>query len=986
MVAAECAIIFILLSSFVSGYEVRIGHLTPPNSQIVGESSVLQMCAMNLKTQGVLPENISFKIVTMSSCTEFDGVENAAILHHNHNVTVYFGPGCSNEMLVIGRLVPRWNVPIIAHMSGDDQLEDRRLYKSLATVALTSATEIARAVAKYVGYYGWQKVGLVGSRVSHGHSSGLVSLRNTLKAHGMSVAIEIEFDQFASVEDIMKSDELNNLANNARIVVCEMGMDLHDSTNFLIAAYRSQMKTNEYVYILPWSAPILDHFPWEGANLDNPEVRLAFDNVIVFGTMVYMPLYDALYLYGLALRSAVDDAGSELVAHDGIAVWSKMIDREFVGVSGTVLMNHKAVRVPSYAAYFVRKGMLTLVMEIEAKLITHNCTSNNYGCSALIGREVFSNYWTTSDGQMPPDMPRCGFDGALCDRTSLIVGLLLGIGTVILIVLVILYRRREKQRSLQRMPWRIPRETVRMGEEINTNKSEKSLLSDGEGGAGGSHTSRLLGANMKKAIVDGTKFGVKEFTQSRNISFTQTELTTLNLLKRITHDNLNMFYGICFNQRNEFLVMWVLCDRGSLEDILFNEELKLGQNFQSSFAKDVTRGLDFLHSSLLGVHGMMHASNCLVDGHWTVKLSDYGYLQFAPEIVKIIENTGSIPHGTPESDVYGLGMILYQILFRVEPYHDRNETVDELLILITSQSTQMYTRPAFPRQPTYTQVLLSIIESCWLESAADRPPIKKVKKVVDTSLKSKARGTLVDEMVKMMEQYTNNLEALVKERTALLEEAQQQADRLLNQMLPKSVADDLKVGKVVAPQYYSCVTVLFSDIRGFTTLCSTSTPLQIVTFLNDLFSGFDEIISKHDAYKVETIGDAYMIVSGLPKFNGNNHVSEMSEIALKMRDFVKNFKLAHRPNEQMAVRIGFHSGSVAAGVVGRAAPRYCLFGDTVNVASRMESTGEAEKIQISTASQTLLQSFFPKFVTSPRGDVEVKGKGKCATFWLEGKK
>lgn len=70
----------------------------------------------------------------------------------------------------------------------------------------------------------------------------------------------------------------------------------------------------------------------------------------------------------------------------------------------------------------------------------------------------------------------------------------------------------------------------------------------------------------------------------------------------------------------------------------------------------------------------------------------------------------------------------------------------------------------------------------------------------------------------------------------------------------RSVADDLKVGKVVAPQYFSCVTVLFSDIRGFTTLCSTSTPLQIVTFLNDLFSGFDEIISNHDAFKVSSIG------------------------------------------------------------------------------------------------------------------------------------
>uniref|UniRef100_A0A0M3K2S1 Guanylate cyclase domain-containing protein n=1 Tax=Anisakis simplex TaxID=6269 RepID=A0A0M3K2S1_ANISI len=196
----------------------------------------------------------------------------------------------------------------------------------------------------------------------------------------------------------------------------------------------------------------------------------------------------------------------------------------------------------------------------------------------------------------------------------------------------------------------------------------------------------------------------------------------------------------------------------------------------------------------------------------------------------------------------------------------------------------------------------------------------------------------------------------------------------------------LKVGRAVLPQLYECATILFSDIRGFTRISSTSTPFQIVTFLNDLFSGFDSIIAKHDAFKVETIGDAYMISSGVPNENGNAHVQQIAEVALKMRSFVSNFKLAHRPDEQMMVRIGFHSGAVATGVVGREAPRYCLFGETVNIASRMESTGVANKIQISEQSYNLLHCFFPVFSMSQRGKQKVDDDGnEVMTYFLEGK-
>uniref|UniRef100_A0A0K0FWN0 Guanylate cyclase n=1 Tax=Strongyloides venezuelensis TaxID=75913 RepID=A0A0K0FWN0_STRVS len=603
------------------------------------------------------------------------------------------------------------------------------------------------------------------------------------------------------------------------------------------------------------------------------------------------------------------------------------------------------------------------------------------------------------------------------------------------------------------MTWRLPREQVKLLENgigASSAKSDPSLgYSERSGSVVGSLSSR---ANTKlsaqQALCNGVKLAYKKYRQTRNLTFPKKELIILKELKLIEHENLNKFYGICFNQQNEFIVLWLLCQRGSLEDVLFNEDLKLSHNFLVSFTKDVVKGLQFLHGSPLHYHGCLCIQNCLVDSNWTVRLTNFTseiiindrlrnnelkycprdgeavfdegedndendkakdkvpqsspgaldhntsakkkYIQLAPEIIREMITTKYLPAGNQPADIYSLGMIIYQILFRIEPFYEKEWSPSKILEKLSFQKeNETMLRPSFPSKKDgedgYNLQLLSCIEACWLEIPEMRPNIKKVRSMVNSNLKSKGGGSLVDQMMKMMEDYTTNLEALVKDRTAMLEEAQQQADRLLKNMLPQSIAEDLKVGRPITPKLYDCATVLFSDIRGFTRISSTSTPLEIVNFLNDMFSGFDAIIAKHDAYKVETIGDAYMIVSGVPQTNGNFHVQHISDIALKMRSFVSNFKLAHKPNEIMMVRIGFHSGSVAAGVVGIAAPRYCLFGDTVNMASRMESTGVANKIQISETSYNLLNVFFKQFITTPRGKVEVKGKGECQTYFLEGK-
>lgn len=162
------------------------------------------------------------------------------------------------------------------------------------------------------------------------------------------------------------------------------------------------------------------------------------------------------------------------------------------------------------------------------------------------------------------------------------------------------------------------------------------------------------------------------------------------------------------------------------------------------------------------------------------------------------------------------------------------------------------------------------------------------------------------------------------------------------------------IGQPVTAESFECVTIYFSDIVGFTSLSSESTPLQVVDLLNDLYSVFDGVTENYDVYKVETIGDAYvsifglfvfkietmillfvsvlkMVVSGLPTRNGDLHAREIARLSLALLNAVLNFRIRHRPDKKLLLRIGIHSGPCVTGVVGLKMPRFCLFGDTVSI-------------------------------------------------------
>ncbi|XP_066513238.1 guanylate cyclase soluble subunit beta-2-like isoform X1 [Hoplias malabaricus] len=211
-----------------------------------------------------------------------------------------------------------------------------------------------------------------------------------------------------------------------------------------------------------------------------------------------------------------------------------------------------------------------------------------------------------------------------------------------------------------------------------------------------------------------------------------------------------------------------------------------------------------------------------------------------------------------------------------------------------------------------------------------------------------------------------------------LEQEKQKTDNLLYAMLPKHVANQLKEGKRVDAGEFKECTILFSDVVTFTTICSQCEPIQIVNMLNSMYLRFDRLTTVHNVYKVETIGDAYMVVGGVP-IPVSSHAQRVANFALGM---IMAIKEVTNPvtGGPIQIRVGLHSGPVLAGVVGEKMPRYCLFGDTVNTASRMESHGLPDKIHLSPTVYHALQE--KGFQMEERGEIEVKGKGRMRTYFL----
>uniref|UniRef100_A0A8C9TR68 Guanylate cyclase n=1 Tax=Scleropages formosus TaxID=113540 RepID=A0A8C9TR68_SCLFO len=676
---------------------------------------------------------------------------------------------------------------------------------------------------------------------------------------------------------------------------------------------------------------------------------------------------------------------------------------------GVLLFGH-VVREMARGAHWIREAALRHLPGIVCSGMGGHYVLDEYGDRDL---NLSVMYWSTNNSQykvvfefdtatnvtkvvnlnpcflwtgtgLPSDIPKQR-KVILKDQDIIVIILALSV-LVVTAIALIFYRQNIKERQIQKRWSHIHPSLI-----FPLNGKERGLISlkiDEDHRK--DSTDRIRRARYDKKTVI-----LKELYHTDGY-FSEMQRIELNALLRIDYYNLTKFYGTVKFEHGVFGV-FEFCERGSLTYVLkdkisYPDETFMDFEFKISVMNDIAKGMSYLHSSNISVHGRLKSTNCVVDNRMVVKITDFGCntilvpgkdLWTAPEHLR---KRGISQKG----DVYSYGIIGHEIVLRKAPFYTEacSDTAEKLYKVEYPPSTSFF-RPDLNMETAgeKEQELYGLIRSCWDEDPERRPDFKKIEsslgKII-SNLHDHANKSYMDNLIRRLQMYSRNLEHLVEERTALYKAERDRANRLNFMLLPAPVVRSLKETGQVEPELFEEVTIYFSDIVGFTTLCRYSTPMEVVDMLNDIYGNFDRILDHHDVYKVETIGDAYMVASGLPRRNGNRHAVDICCMALDILAFLNSFQLRHLPGLPVWIRIGVHSGPCAAGVVGVKMPRYCLFGDTVNTASRMESTGFPLRIHVSQPTVNILQRTDCKFEYERRGETYLKGKGTEMTYWLTG--
>ncbi|XP_041349917.1 atrial natriuretic peptide receptor 1-like isoform X1 [Gigantopelta aegis] len=994
--------------------------------------------------------NVTF-VIKDSKCSATYGPLAAIDMYEEKSAHVFLGPSCKFAVAPIALYTSvKWDIPIISAGALVTEFQNKEQYRLLTRIMGPHA-KAGEFLLKLFTRFNWDLIGMIfhdfKSEAQSERSECFFTLETIfLVLQKLTYPDEPWYTNFDETDPRTDyGDILETASKKVRIIIlCASPNSIRE---IMIKAHELNFDNGEYVFfnIDLFSSKNDSEKPWyraDDTDERNAKARKAYTALMtvtlrkptspeyktfskevkkraraMYENFTYGEeevnsfvgaFHDAVILYALALNETLE---ANISITNGTEITRRMWNRTFQGITGTVSIDSNGDRNADYS-----------LLDLNPKTNKFEVVANYYGnkkeYEPVPGKTI---HWAGGRTSAPPDTPKCGFDNSKCPPEEPFPEygiVIIVLGSIILIVLVaafFIYRHIKLEAELAEMNWRVRWEDVMIGSPEKNRKLERqgsrmslnrraSYNSDCSGDTIAVHMRDVNSKQLftKTGYYKGAIVAVKQIPK-QCITIHKPLLMEVKRIKDLQNDHVVRFVGACIDSPHQ-CILTEYCPKGSLQDVLENDQIKLDWMFRYSIMQDIVRGMAYLHSSEIHSHGNLKSTNCVVDSRFVVKVTDFGLHYFRdtdghqdmdshayyqakmwtpPELLRLHNRP---PEGTQKGDVYSFGIVCQEIVYRSGVFYLANlDLGPQEIYEKVKNGLKPYFRPTLEDFDCPCDELAAVIRRCWAEDPVERPDFQGLKSIIRKLNKDGDKGNILDNLLCRMEQYANNLEALVSERTADYLEEKKRAEDLLYSMLPKSVACQLVRGESVTAENYESVTIYFSDICGFTAMSAESTPMQVVDLLNDLYTTFDSIIENYDVYKVETIGDAYMVVSGLPVRNGNLHAREIARMSLALLDAVLNFRIRHRPNEQLKLRIGIHSGSVCAGVVGLKMPRYCLFGDTVNTTSRMESNGLPLKIHVSPQSKEVLEPF-GTFDLELRGEVEMKGKGKVCTYWLHGER
>ncbi|KAI6233991.1 Guanylate cyclase [Aphelenchoides fujianensis] len=1018
---------------------IKVGVLIPANlsslEELVGyERSIgaLNVAARYIAQNGVIPQfNFTFDVQD-DKCSESEATGRAVDMIEENQIDLLIGPTCSDPANRVASVTKFFNVPLMTWgMTSSRLLANNTKFSTLVSVTGTTLS-LSYAFLSVVEYFEWDRFAMIYSSDIQQRCSDLQSDFEVIVSTSIvDMSYVRQIDPGALTMSTIQQ-ALRAASNYARIIALCFEDDDAKRT-FFLAADALNMTNSDFVFVLlefrglgfnrpismnssDWSvtgdssnATLIDSLtavpegflkvglvpiwvdqavPSDGldnvaknamkrafvldlntqsvANLtrfnqdmfesvDDPPFNCVECKDVGVMSVFAKELADALILYAAGLNITMARNRTNPTSGDlrlGKEIAKNLIGYTFNGYSGNVTIDKNGVRVSNLQFSGFDSNF--------TRVVYFNCTSNS---TTSLLQPLFSNeatsIWANRDGARPLSVPKCGFDGSQCqpsfwDSYGAIIYAAAGVLFLLIALTVgflvrgryLEYKRLNAAWIISHFDLRVPQKARALSLFLISFQSSSDMQSMRSVNTNHTTISKTETDNFAFYQLNDELVAVRKFKSKPPLK--SRDLVEFRFMRQIENDNLAKFLGFS-TSGTQYLSVWRYYMRGSIEDIIAKGSYAIDAAFMTSLIRDIANA---------------------------------SMLYMAPEILRRQGHPLSTP-STKEADVYSFGIVCAEVINRKPAWesntNDSTDT-DELIYLVKRQRET-------PVRPVIDVSLITdlntgiphLIRDCWSENPNQRPSVTQIRSLIRNM--GGRNESLMDHVFRILEHYTTTLQEEVEERTRELLEEKKRSDVLLYRLLPRQIADKLKTGSVIEPESFDSVTIFFSDVVRFSELSRQSTALQAITLLNDLFTMFDGIIEIYDAYKVESVGDDTLVASGLPRRNGIQHAKEIANMSLAFMDGVENFRIPHLPMERVELRIGFHSGPCVAGVVGLAMPRYCLFGDTVNTASRMCSNSKPGRIHLSSDANNLLQ-MIKGFNTISRGELIIKGKGVMETFFL----